>query len=66
MIKGLVMVLLLAIVGSLFGGLFYLYRDRGRGVAMARALTWRIALSIALFVVLMASLRFGLIPGYSQ
>lgn len=56
-------VLLLSVVASLLGGLFFLYRDRGRGVAMARALTWRIGLSIALFAVLLASLRFG---GYSQ
>lgn len=63
MIKIIVFVLLLLVVGSLFSGLFFLYRDRGHGVAMARALTWRIGLSIALFAVLLASLRFG---GYSQ
>ena len=51
--------MLLAIVGSLFSGLFFLYRDRGRGVAMARALTWRIGLSIALFVVLVVSMRYS-------
>jgi hypothetical protein len=59
-VKVLVFVLLLSIVGSLFSGLFFLHRDRGRGLAMARALTWRIGLSVALFAVLMASL------GYSQ
>ena len=31
MIRVLVILLLLAIVGSLFSGLFYLYRDRGAG-----------------------------------
>jgi hypothetical protein len=31
-----------------------------------RALTLRIGLSIALFLLLLASFRFGLIPGYSQ
>jgi len=55
-----------AIVGSLFSGLFYLYRDRGAGVRTARALTWRIGLSIALFIMLLLSFRFGLIPGYTQ
>lgn len=63
MLKVLVVLMLLAIVGSLFSGLFFLYRDRGRGVAMARALTWRIGLSIALFLMLLAGLRFGAIAG---
>ncbi|PKO48443.1 MAG: DUF2909 domain-containing protein [Betaproteobacteria bacterium HGW-Betaproteobacteria-4] len=66
MLKLLVVLLLLAIVGSLFSGLFYLYRDRGAGERTVRALTLRIGLSIALFLVLLASFRFGLIPGYTQ
>ncbi len=66
MIRVLVILLLLAILGSLFSGLFYLYRDRGAGERTARALTVRITLSIALFVLLLAGFRFGLIPGYSQ
>ena len=66
MIKVLVILLLLAIVGSLFSGLFYLYRDRGAGERTARALTVRIGLSIALFLLLLAGFRFGFIPGYSQ
>ena len=66
MLRALVVLLLLAIVGSLFSGLFFLYRDRGDGQRMARALTWRIGLSIALFLVLLAGFRFGFIPGYTQ
>lgn len=66
MLRALVVLLLLAIVGSLFSGLFFLYRDRGDGQRMARALTWRIGLSIALFLVLLAAFRFGFIPGYTQ
>jgi len=66
MLKGLVFLMLLAIVGSLFSGLFFLYRDRGDGQRMARALTWRIGLSIALFLLLLAAFRFGVIPGYTQ
>ena len=66
MIRVLVILLLLAIVGSLFSGLFYLYRDRGAGERTARALTLRITLSIALFLLLLAGFRFGFIPGYSQ
>lgn len=66
MIKVLVVLLLLGILGSLFSGLFYIYRDRGTGVRTARALTLRIGLSISLFLLLLAGFRFGFIPGYSQ
>jgi len=66
MIKGLVILLLLAIVGSLFSGLFFLYRDRGEGVRTVKMLTLRIGLSIFLFFLLLIAFRFGIIPGYSQ
>ena len=66
MIKVLVVLLLLGILGSLFSGLFYIYRDRGTGVRSARALTVRIGLSISLFLMLLAGFRFGFIPGYTQ
>ena len=66
MLRVLVVLLLLAIIGSLFSGLFYLYRDRGEGERTVRALTLRIGLSIALFLLLLAGFRFGLIPGYTQ
>ena len=66
MIKVLVVLMLLGILGSLFSGLFYIYRDRGTGVRTARALTVRIGLSISLFLMLLAGFRFGLIPGYTQ
>ncbi|WP_153146249.1 twin transmembrane helix small protein [Dechloromonas sp. H13] len=66
MIRLLVVLLLLAIVVSLFSGLFFLYRDRGSGVRTAKLLTWRIGLSILLFLLLLIGFRFGFIPGYSQ
>jgi hypothetical protein len=58
--------MLLAIVGSLFSGLFFLYRDRGSGERTVRALTLRIGLSLTLFIMLLVGFRTGLIPGYSQ
>ncbi len=66
MIKLFVVLVLLAIIGSLFSGLWFLYRDRGAGTRTVRALTLRIGLSITLFAILLVSYRFGLIPGYSQ
>ncbi|GAB2182242.1 twin transmembrane helix small protein [Denitratisoma sp. agr-D3] len=46
----LVVLMLLGIVFSLFSGLFFVYRDRGAGSRVAKALTVRISLSIALFI----------------
>ncbi len=66
MIKLLVVFALLAIVGSLFSGLWFLYKDRGEGTRTVRALTLRIGLSISLFILLLLSYRFGIVPGYSQ
>lgn len=63
----LIYILIGLILFSLFGALVFLVRDRGRGDRAVRALTWRIGLSIALFLVLMAAYWSGLIPpGYSQ
>jgi len=66
MIRVLVVLLLLAIVVSLFSGLFSLYRDRGTGTRTVRLLTWRVGLSLALFAVLLLAFRFGFIAGYTQ
>ena len=58
----LVVLLLLVIVGSLFSGLFFLYRDKSGGARVVRALTVRIGLSLFLFLLLMAGFYFGFIP----
>jgi hypothetical protein len=61
MIKVLVLVLLAAIVVSLFSGLFFLNRDQGGSGRMVRALTVRITLSVLLFVILLVAWRTGAI-----
>ena len=66
MFKLIVILLLFCVVGSLFSGLFFLYRDRGAGVRTAQALTLRIGLSILIFALLLVGFRFGWIPGYNQ
>lgn len=53
---------LLVIAGSLISALVFLYKDRGRSTRVATALTVRVALSISLFVLLMAGFYFGIIP----
>ncbi len=60
--KAFVIVMLLAIFASLFSALVFLFRDKGQGERTARALTWRIGLSVTLFVLLLAGFYFGLIP----
>jgi len=53
-----------AIVGSLASGLVYLLKDDADSRRTVRALTWRIGLSIGLFVLLLLAYAAGLIrPG---
>lgn len=61
--KIVVVVFILLIVASLGSALFYLLRDKGASDRTVRALTWRVAFSIALFALLMLSYHFGLITG---
>ncbi|MGH8670878.1 MAG: twin transmembrane helix small protein [Burkholderiales bacterium] len=61
-IKLLVVVFLVLIVGSLASGLYYLVKDKGTSTRAVKALTLRITLSIALFVLLMLGYYFGIIP----
>lgn len=56
--KVLVVVMLLAVIGSLFSGLVFLYRDKGAGSRVVKALTLRISLSILLFVGLLVTSYF--------
>jgi succinate dehydrogenase/fumarate reductase cytochrome b subunit len=60
--KILVIVILLAVVASLFSGLFFLFNDRGQGQRAVRALTVRIALSLFLFVTLILGYFLGYLP----
>ena len=57
-----VIIMLVLIFASLFSALVFLFKDKGRGKRTAQALTWRIGLSITLFVLLMAGFYFGVIP----
>jgi hypothetical protein len=61
--KIVVMLLLLAVVASLFSGLFFIYKDKGGSNRAVISLTIRIVLSIAVFLILIGSYYFGLLPG---
>ena len=61
LVKLLVVLLLLAIIASLFSGLFFLVKDKGQTKRLVNALTIRIGLSVFAFVLLMAAGFTGLI-----
>jgi len=62
-VKIVVILFLLFIIGSLASALFFLVRDKGSGERTVRALTVRIALSLALFALLVLGYHFGFITG---
>ena len=57
--KIVILVLLLAVLVSLFSGLYFVYKDKSGGNRAVIALTIRIALSILVFVILIGSYYFG-------
>ncbi len=61
LIKLLIVACLIAIVVSLGSGLFHLVNDKGESKKMVRALTLRIALSVALFILLFIAWSQGMI-----
>jgi len=61
--KILVVILLFLVIGSLFSALYFMYRDKGDSKRMVTALTFRIVLSVAIFLILIGSYYFDLIPG---
>lgn len=54
-------VLFLVVVAMLFQALFFLARDKGETKRTVKALTWRIGLSILLFVLVLVLWAVGLL-----
>lgn len=50
--KIVAIVLLIAMIVSLFMGMYYLVKDQGRTNRTLKALTWRISIWVVLFVLL--------------
>lgn len=59
--KIIVVLFLIAIIGSLFSGLFFLMRDKGASERTVKALTVRVSLSVLLFILLMLGFATGLL-----
>jgi hypothetical protein len=60
--KVVILLLLAGVVASLFSGLYFLYKDKGQSNRVVVSLTIRVALSVTVFLVLILSYYFGLIP----
>jgi hypothetical protein len=58
----LIIILLFAVVASLFSGLYFVYKDKGSTNRAVISLTIRIVLSVLVFVILIGSYFFGWIP----
>ena len=65
LIKVIVVLMLLLILSALGFGLVSLIQDKGRSDRTVKALTWRIALSLALFFLLLIGFALGLIKPHS-
>ena len=58
----LVYLVLVLVLFSLASALVFLVRDKGAGNRTVKALTWRIGLSLGLFLMLMLAYYLGFIP----
>ena len=54
-----IIILLFAVVASLFSGLYFVYKDKGNSNRAVISLTIRIGLSILVFAILIVSYHFG-------
>ncbi len=59
--KTIIVVLLLIVLFSLGQALFFLMKDGGKSDRMLKALTWRIGLSVFIFILLLIGQAVGLI-----
>ncbi len=57
--KIVIVALFIVIVATLFQGLWFLFKDRGESTRTVRALSWRIGLSLVLFLLLMLGYWLG-------
>lgn len=63
--KIFILLAMLLILFSLGSGLYYLIQDKGKSTKTVKALTWRIGLSLTLFILLMLGFLTGIITPHS-
>lgn len=59
MLKIIIALLLVAIVISLFSGLFFLVKDQGKSKRLANSLALRMTLAVALVIVIVIAVQTG-------
>ena len=64
--KVIIILFLLAIAYTLFSSFFFLVKDKGEGKRAVRRLTWRVSLSLVLFLLLYVFFRLGWIEPSSR
>ena len=60
-VKIVVLLFIFLILASLGSALYFMVKDKGASERTARALTWRVVLSVTLFALLMLGYHFGVI-----
>lgn len=63
--KVIVLLFVMFILYSLGSGLVYLVRDKSRSTRVVKALTWRIGLSVLLFILLFIAYALGWIAPHT-
>lgn len=63
--KAIIIIVMLVILFSLGSSLFFLVRDEGKTTRTVKALTWRIGLSLILFLLLFLAFSMGWIKPHS-
>lgn len=61
LVKIIIILFILVILYSLASGLYFLVRDKSNSTRVAKALTWRIGLSLLLFLLLFVGFALGVI-----
>jgi len=61
MVKLFIVLVLLIILATLGSGLFFLVRDQGKSKRTVISLSWRIGLSLSLFLLLLLGFALGII-----
>ena len=59
LMKVFILLIMLAILGSLASALVYLLKNKQSGTALVKALTYRIGFSVALFLLLLIAYAVG-------
>jgi len=64
--KLIIILFLIVILYSLGSGLYFLVRDKGDSTRVVKALTWRIGLSLLLFMLLFVAYALGWITPHGM